>query len=134
MTLMLGAVGVVTWLVQADEVRARHFAAAGLWLLTSALGVSGWQRTPSGQLTWDTQAWQWQASDQAWPVSVEVALDFQSWVLLRLHGTASGRVLWVWPERGSAPLNWRALRRALVAHQGQTGQSGGLDTIEPSPG
>ena len=132
MMIFLGAAGVLAWMVQADNINARQLGVAALWMLTSALGVRGWLHTPSGHLGWDAQGWHWTAFDQSLPVSVEVSLDFQTWLLLRLHSSASGRVLWVWPTRGSAPLQWRALRRALVAHAGPNQQAGRPDSVEPS--
>ena len=46
-------------------------------------------------------------------------LDLQQRMLLRLRGPL-GVPRWVWVEQGSAPADWLALRRAIVAQPADT--------------
>lgn len=111
-----GALGVVTSLLQSQTLAGRQALAVLVWGVTTALAVWGWRRTPSGQLSWDTSTWRWLAQGEEQPVSIELALDFQTWLLLRLRSPQNRTVAWVWPDRRHDPMRWHALRRALVAH------------------
>ncbi len=103
-------------------------AGALLWVAWVVCAALSWWRAPTGRLQWDAQArsgsgaWRWHGSAHPQPhqelPGVELMVDLQSWMLLRLHGEASGaRRRWMWLERARDPLRWRDLRRALQSHQ-----------------
>jgi len=103
-------------------------AGAGLWLLWVVCAWWSWQHAPRGQLQWDalaasadagTQvgAWRWRSEayqEGAVLQRVELMLDLQSRVLLRLHNPDAA-TSWVWLERRQDPARWDDLRRALLA-------------------
>lgn len=81
------------------------------------LSWRGWQRSPAGCLRWDGQRWQWSGLKDSGQCHLDVLLDFQSVLLVRLRGDASPPV-WLWLEQPEpAGVQWRALRRALVGRQ-----------------
>ncbi|MDB5732695.1 MAG: hypothetical protein JWQ03_2590, partial [Variovorax sp.] len=74
-------------------------------------------RARSGTLHWDGQHWSFETNGQGMSTtdasSAAVALDFQSFLLLRL---AQGRrVSWLWLDRRACPERWRDVRRAVHA-------------------
>lgn len=115
------------WLSAVPLTWLTAMGAAG-WLLWSVLAWLSWRATPAGQLQWDALAvgslengrkgvWRWLGSDGSVHVLDKLvwALDAQGLILLRLRsGAGPGR--WVWLEGRRDPLNWDALRRALMAH------------------
>lgn len=130
--ITIGAVAALAWalwwwLSSAPSAWLMALGAAG-WLLWSALAWLSWRGAPTGQLQWDPMAnalsetgpkgvWRWRGADGSEQVLDKLAwaLDAQGVILLHLRfGARSGR--WVWLEGRQAPLNWDALRRALVAH------------------
>lgn len=106
--------------------RAAVLAGAGLWL---GFAWWGWQRAPRGLLQWDALAasavpgaqagaWRWRSEayqEGAVLQRVELMLDLQSRVLLRLHNPDAA-TSWVWLERSQDQARWDDLRRALVAN------------------
>ncbi len=71
-------------------------------------------RPPRGQLVWDGQSWRWDAAPGAQLGGVHARLDGQAFLLLEFR-PAQGRGIWLWLERGMAPLSWDDLRRAVHA-------------------
>jgi len=110
----LGAVVLTAWGVQTGDVRGHVLICAGVWLVCATVGYWGWVNTPCGTLSWDGQVWTWGKAGDVCHVSIELVLDTQSSLLLRLVGEAQ-RPFWVWPERRAQPLRWLALRRAIYA-------------------
>ncbi|MGE0348809.1 hypothetical protein [Hydrogenophaga sp.] len=123
--LTLAALGVLVlgaWVVYAASHRQWHglWGAAlwGSWLLFAAWS---WWRSPTGLLSWEAQAqppggWAWRSTAcvEGAPLQrVDLVVDLQTRVLLRLHG-ADARTRWVWAERAKNPGRWHDLRRALV--------------------
>ena len=88
-------------------------------------------RPAKGRLVWqrvvaqEAGAWRWQADlgsaagEGLAPLSLHLVLDLQQRMLLRLRGPL-GVPRWVWVEQGSAPADWLALRRAIVAQPADT--------------
>ena len=78
------------------------------------------RRAPQWALNFDGLRWSipgapgWQAGD------AKVALDGQSWLLVRLARHA-GR--WVWLERRAMPQRWQDLRRAVYSRPVPAGQA-----------
>ncbi len=114
---LLVALTLLTWLLQVDELGARHLAAVLVWLACTAVAVLNWLKAPLGVLTWDGVAWIWTDGDKALPVQPEVTLDLQVVMLVRLGTGALRRGIWVWPERQVAPVRWLPLRRAVFGQQ-----------------
>jgi len=112
--LLAGASSLAVWIMQSDQAGVRHLAALGLWLVTASVAIWAWLRSPAGQLTWDTKTWLWTSGEQARQVNVSAVLDSQSVLLLHLR-TPENSLLWIWPERQTAPVRWLALRRAVFA-------------------
>lgn len=109
--------------------RAVVLAGAGMWLLWLGFAWWGWHRAPKGLLQWDALAasavpgaqagaWRWRSEayqEGAVLQRVELMLDLQSRVLLRLHNPDAATT-WVWLERSQDQARWDDLRRALVAN------------------
>lgn len=114
---LLVALTLLTWLLQADELGARHLAVVLLSLACTAVAVWNWFKAPVGVLTWDGLAWIWTDGDKALPVQPEVTLDLQIFMLLRLGTGTLGRGIWVWPERQVAAVHWLPLRRAVFGQR-----------------
>ena len=118
-----GALVMLLWMGSSDRLQWPHAVAALLWLLGISTALWRWYCMPAGLLIWDTQAWVWSVDDQPRTVRPEVALDFQSWMLLRLHSSATWLDSWVWPAHQDAPLQWQALRRALFCRYRASSQA-----------
>ncbi len=118
-----GALVMLLWVASSDRLRWPHAAAVLLWLLGISTALWRWYCMPAGLLIWDAQAWYWTVDDQPSLVRPEVALDLQSWMLLRLRGSTAWLDLWVWPAHRDAPLQWQALRRALFCRYRASNQA-----------
>jgi hypothetical protein len=94
-----------------------HLAQTVGWvigLMVVALQLRMHRRAPRGFLHFQSDGWLWEPDGhQAMPIQVQVVLDWQSGLLLRL---SAGDVRWLWLERGLAPLQWLDLRRAVWGH------------------
>ena len=101
------------WLQQADAIGARYLVAVALWLTSS--GLAAWQvwHAPAGILTWDGLGWTWTCAELTQSVVLEVTLDLQAYLVLRLHVNGDKRRLWAWPEMRTSPLRWLTFRRAV---------------------
>jgi len=80
-----------------------------------------WSGPADGHLRWDGQAWQLQAQpDDEIAVCVKVALDFDSWLLLRLVGPGRRSALaphYLALSRRRHAAQWPLLRATLYAEQ-----------------
>jgi len=117
-------------------VAAAGAVGSALW---GCLAWGAWRRSPGGRLAWDAQApasgsdrsgaWFWFDAVGALggrPVrSVRVALDAQTWVLVRLSLGGAGGVRWLVFQRQDDPGWWADWRRALVAHASVRGNPEG---------
>jgi toxin CptA len=86
----------------------------------AGLAVRGWLRAARGLLRWDVLAWAWEEGGRSGPGVPEVALDFQSLLLVRWRAQA-GATRWLWLERASDPSRWEALRRAVYSRASAQG-------------
>jgi toxin CptA len=86
----------------------------------AGLARRGWLRAARGLLRWDGLAWAWEEGDRSAPGRPEVALDFQSRLLVRWREEGGGAG-WLWLERASDPPRWEALRRAVYSRASAQG-------------
>ena len=106
------ACGAWAWLsASADAVRISVLLLGGLVL---ALALWSALHPPQGQLVWDGQTWRWETAAGTQVGAVHARLDGQQHLLLEFHPSQS-RGIWLWLERGTAPLAWDDLRRAVYA-------------------
>lgn len=84
------------------------------------LAGRGWLRAARGLLRWDGLAWAWEEAGRSASGVPEVALDFQSRLLVRWRAQA-GATRWLWLERASDPSRWAALRRAVYSRASAQG-------------
>ena len=91
-------------------------------LIASAL-LSGagcwwfWRQQAPRLLRWDGARWQLEP-DVGWSgdeLSVQVRLDLQRMLLLRLEQSSPRRHLWLWAEQGRDAADWHLLRCALYS-------------------
>ena len=108
-----GAIGLL-WAWQADHPGLPHGLALLVWGGGAVAVAFEFRRPCQGLLSWDGQQWQWEAAGRGRAGTVAVRLDWQRGLLLEFRGLDSA-VIWLWPQRHSAPLHWEALRRALYA-------------------
>ena len=131
--LGLGLLGVwlagagVTMLTASSQAPPWRHALALAVLLGSALGAwRFWRGLLVGHLRWDGLAW-YGPQNVDWPASLQVQLDFQRHLLVRLDfarnapvGAVAARWMaashsWLWLEATADPLRWQDLRRAAFA-------------------
>lgn len=74
----------------------------------------GWHCTMPGVLRWDGQNWYWSGFGVAGLCHMVLALDLQTWMLVKVH-TAGKRKVWLWLDAPSVGVKWAPLRRAIVA-------------------
>jgi toxin CptA len=92
---------------------------AGLLVLfVVGTGVAAWKGAPRGAssdvLDFDGSRWSIRGTTGLQAARARVALDGQSWLLVRMiePGSASR---WVWLERRTMPTRWQNLRRAVYS-------------------
>jgi hypothetical protein len=87
----------------------------------AAAAATGWRRAswPDVELRWNGQHWQSGDADG----EVDVMLDLDAWMLLRLR-PAAGRARWLPVSRAGAGAAWHPLRAALFAHAGAPAPDG----------
>lgn len=88
---------------------------------TGAAALVAWRKAPSGILRWDGQCWNWSGFLELTPCQVELVVDLQQAMLVRVS-SASARRIWLWLNAAGAAPQWIALRRAVVdgiKHQGK---------------
>ena len=89
-------------------------------LLAAAVAVSAFavhralRGALAANLCFDGQHWSLSSAGARPIVAAAVALDLQSFLLVRLQG-AGTRSQWCWLERRADPLRWNDVRRALHA-------------------
>jgi len=124
-----GALALSGWMIVQGEPNVRHVVGWLFWLATGLLAVLTWWQTRVGELVFDGCGWIWCCRDQSTSVSIQVELDVQHTLLLRMslpgHGTC-----WLWLERSSQPMLWPAARRAVFARQRDL--PGGTDVARPA--
>lgn len=111
---MAGFLAGLFWRQQAQPASWQQALSAALWVAASAAAWQSWHDSPSGSLSWDGRQWRWSDGSKAVSGAIEVRLDWQRCLLLRLHG-ASGGAIWLWLERGRDRCLWEALRRAAFS-------------------
>lgn len=108
-------VSLVLFLNQPEPI-SRTLALACL-LAAGIVALRGWQKSPGGRLQWDGQHWHWSGLEAMPLCRLHLQLDFQTVILVCLHGEARQRI-WLWLERPMpVDMQWTALRRAAVASQ-----------------
>lgn len=89
-------------------------AALVAWALACLCAVHFWVHSPRGVLVWSGLSWSLETASGPQPVALQVHLDLQSVLWLRL--CCSGlRPQWVWLDRGTAAAHWPDLRRAVYS-------------------
>ncbi len=112
--ILLAAATVLTWTLQSQALRIVHIAGGCALLPGAVLLLRDWIRTPSGHLEWGQKSWKWSVQEaEPTDVAVELVLDFQSLLLVRLR-MADGAHYGYWLQQRTAPERWLDLRRALV--------------------
>jgi hypothetical protein len=104
------AFNAVSWGFAALEIAAiAVISSASALGAALAAGIVAWHRHAGGELVWDGAHWSWQGRAG----QVAVALDLDTWMLLRFDGEGVRR--WVALERRRVTGPWAALRAALYA-------------------
>lgn len=113
-------VGLGAFTTLAMGVSPNHFSPLSVASAVVAWGVFGWvfyrawRDAPIGTLHWDGTHWHWADSVDYSVQSINVTMDLQRWVLVRLE-RVTARPMWLWLERDNVSHGtWAALRRALV--------------------
>ena len=89
-------------------------------LVLCFLGASmaGWRgssrRDSSDVLDFDGSRWSIRGAKRLQAAGARIALDGQSWLLLRMT-EAGGACRWVWVDRRTMPERWQNLRRAVYS-------------------
>jgi hypothetical protein len=93
------------------------------WIACAATGAwaaHSWWNGPTGVLHGSGNGWWWEpAEGAAGPGELQVALDLQHVLLLRL--SLQGAVAWLWLERRSRPGQWESMRRAVYSRANPDG-------------
>ncbi len=111
---LLAATVCGAWAWQSASVDVVRILVLLLTGLVLALALRSALHPPQGWLVWDGQSWRWETAAGAQVGAVHARLDGQKHLLLEFH-PAQGRRIWLWLERGTAPLAWDDLRRAVYA-------------------
>jgi len=119
----------VAWGMVSDAFGLGHLAVLALWIISAAVAVWAWLRSPTGSLIWDGQHWIWASGELSRTVALSVTLDLQRLMLMQLR-SSDAPPLWLWLERGAAPARWRPWRRAVFARQKQS-QTRDADWVAP---
>jgi len=114
------------------------------WRLTLGLLVvlgagvavrTGWNKTVSGQLTWNSEVWCWESASsptERCEHELSVIADFQNRLLLHLENQA-GVSLWLLVEQSALPERWLDLRRAVYSPHRSSGGLPSHDVLSVSP-
>ena len=84
------------------------------WVLAGGISLKGWSCFLPSRLQWDGQQWILAGLDGASALHLDLLMDFQNLMLVRVRGK-SMRPVWLWLEPVLPDPQWRALRRAVVA-------------------
>ncbi|WCM98990.1 hypothetical protein M5C96_06030 [Acidovorax sp. GBBC 1281] len=100
-----------------------------LWITSAGLAWRFWFRLPEGVLYWDGLHWSLNQSAGV-PVAGELVVhaDFQSFLLLQLHGV-DGRTRWLCLERVGPREAWAALRRAVYSRPKPEPRADGMFSV-----
>lgn len=112
--IVLGSCGcVASFLFIQSQARAQWWALTLACLtLAVALALVAWRNTRPSLLRWDGQCWHWSGFVDASPCGVDVLLDLQKVILIRLSN-ACAQHTWLWLDSEAANTQWIALRRAV---------------------
>ena len=116
---LAGLLSVLLWCAQPDISPWRQSVSSGIGIACTLVAIRGCMTMPMGHIAWTGQHWLWSSTGAQLYDSVEVCLDFQSWLLVRLR-TGHDSVRWIWLERSLRPERWPELRRALHAPSRRT--------------
>ena len=108
---LAGSAATLWWLHESQTAGWRHLLAAAVLLASGTCAFLSWWRSPQGELAWDGAAWTGPTGTGA--DGVEVALDLQRVLLVRLR--TAHRSHWLWLERSRCPHRWLDLRRAVYS-------------------
>jgi hypothetical protein len=89
---------------------------AACWVLAGCISLKGWRGFLPSRLQWDGQQWILAGLDSASALHLDLLMDFQNLMLVRVRGK-SMRPVWLWLEPVLPDPQWLALRRAVVASQ-----------------
>jgi toxin CptA len=92
-------------------------ALACVALLAGMAAFAGWSRSHEGELKWDGDSWHWAYFEGQEACNLNLHLDFQSVMLVCIDGPQTPKT-WLWLEANPSKPGWSALRRAVVASQG----------------
>lgn len=99
----------------------------GVLLLTVAIALAAWHRSPAGLLHWDGRSWHWSGFSATQGCHLSLVMDFQKVLLVSLK-EAGGQPVWLWLQADSRDPLWLSLRRAVVSSRTI---SGGEQEVEP---
>ena len=102
------------WIHAVPTLGSAHSLYFAVLIGVVALAGHAWRETEAGELAWGGESWVWTTAHHATTGSMAVHLDVQSLMVLTLKDD-QGRSVWLWAERASNPIDWRALRRAIYA-------------------
>jgi toxin CptA len=111
--VLVALLALLAWVAQ-SSLGWRQWIALAAVLASGSIAAQDWRGSPTGVLRWDGVGWSWEEGGAAAPGQAEIAMDLQSRLLVRWR-PESGRVLWLWLERGSDVSHWDALRRAVYS-------------------
>ncbi len=126
----LAALAIALWAVQTQADAAAMAASAAGWLACGGAAWWGWRQQARGLLTWDGEAWCWQAVDASGVPSGKqmgephCAMDLQRYLWVRWTDAQGVRVQWMWLSAGDDAAAWPALRRALFARRRASASAG----------
>ena len=102
------------WIHAVTTFGSAQFSFFAALAVVLALACHAWRNTETGQLAWGGESWVWTTAHRAATGLIVVHLDVQSLMVLTLRDD-QGQSVWLWVERASDPIGWRALRRAIYA-------------------
>lgn len=71
------------------------------------------RRPDTGELQWNGETWQWSGFSANGLCTLQLHLDFQTLMLVSVR-QPTNTTAWLWLERSQMPLQWLAVRRAVV--------------------
>ena len=111
---LLGATGVALAVAWQEGVGTREGVLLTSALLAGALACGWGGYREFGRVRFDGQYWSWSGRSPLAAARMEVGLDLQILLLVRLvEPERPSR--WLWLERGSDPQRWLDLRRAVYS-------------------
>lgn len=98
-------------------------------LVTFAVALAAWQKSPAGLLHWDGRSWHWSGFEATQACSLSLLVDFQNVVLVSLRGPGM-QPAWLWLQAAPGDHSWIALRRAIVSGCGTLGGEQEADPLD----